>query len=80
MSHQLITMLAGIMPEEMLLEQLEEAITKYKISGEIEELGLPCMLISTRIAANKHEGGVTQMIKEMEQMEKTLDLLNPGDS
>jgi hypothetical protein len=68
------------MPEEMLVEKLEEGLTKYKISGDLDELNVPCILIATRLAADSTEGGVHQMMKEMEKMEKTLDLLDPGES
>ena len=80
MSHQLVTMLAGIMPEEMLIEKLEESLAKYKISGELKDLGFPCMLIATRLTVNDTEGGVTEVIKEMENLERADKLLKPDKS
>jgi hypothetical protein len=80
MSHELITVLASVTPDEILIDQLEKALAEYKISGNLEDLGFPCLLINTKIASEKVEGGAMGMISDMKKMEKGMDLLSPKDS
>ena len=55
---KLMLLLAGAIPEEMLIEELEKAITQYKLTKDLETMGDACSLIIARLTINLTEGGV----------------------
>lgn len=78
--HNLMLMLAAVMPEEMILEEITEALTSYKIDPTKEakqKLLTSCMLFASKQAAENAPKGVTGLMEDMDRMKATEDFLNP---
>jgi hypothetical protein len=70
----LLLLFAKVMPEEMIIEQIEESLTEYKITRTDEakkKLTMYCMLMATKsgtegkdIEQITHELGEVRRIKE----------------
>lgn len=78
----LVLLMAGIMPEEMLVEELEEFIRKYKINPTKENfksLMVPCTLICSKVVLNgKSEDpiqAIVELEKEFDKIEHSRNLL-----
>lgn len=80
MHHSLVTIIADVMPMDMVIKKLEEGIEKYKTSGIIEDLGPACLVLLTKITISQHKGGAHEMIADMEKLVRASKLLDPGVS
>lgn len=81
MSKDLMLLMAEIMPEEMLLEQIQEKLTAYKITRSKEDkniLTMYCMLLLSKEAGEEH--GFDKIKKDAEQVFAIKDRLNASKS
>ncbi len=81
---EMLLMLAGIMPKESLIEQLEEAITEYKSTKSDDawhKITIYCTLITTKSAIPEGDpiGAITKMSAEMDQVKGFMDRVKPGN-
>jgi hypothetical protein len=79
MDGDLLTLLGAVAPDEVLIEQLENALEKYKETKKLDDLGLQCMLILSKIAAEAH-GGPMELMKELDKSKAANKLLDLGKS
>lgn len=71
-----MTMLAKIMPEEELLEKLQEAITEYKVTKSKEaKKGLEFYLMLTSTNIFTTEKSAIEVIDELEKSHDAIELL-----
>ena len=88
---QMIMVLSAMMPMEMVIDRLKEDITDYeevklldKSEKDIEEarkkLVFSCMLVLTKERTGDSIDKAMDFSKELEQMKKANDLLNPEKS
>lgn len=78
---ELFLLMASVMPEEMIIKELEKSIAEYKAnpSNRVKsDLAFNCMLFSTKHTSERMPGGVTEMIDRSEKMQQAMDLLNPN--
>lgn len=78
--HELFLMLSSVMPEEMILDELQSSITEYKLNPSEDnkrKISMFCMMFSSKECAERTEGGVIEMIKHAEIAKQGYDLLNP---
>lgn len=65
------------MPEEKLLEMMEEALDEHKILGTKEsgnKLGTMCMLYLSRSAVEKNGGDLAGTMQEFDRSERAVNL------
>lgn len=77
MSKDLMLIVASAMPEEMIVEQLQEALTAHKIAPTEKtksRLGMYCMMFASKEMTDKF--GIEDMMKKTEQVNKIYDRLN----
>jgi hypothetical protein len=75
----IVTMIGAIAPEGFLIEMLEKGLEKYKETKDLKELGAPCMLILTKLAAEE-AGGPGELFDEIKKHEAGIRLLDTKDS
>ncbi|MGV0919755.1 hypothetical protein ACTS94_05110 [Empedobacter falsenii] len=81
--HQIAMMMAGMMPKEDLIEQLEDSIKEYKINPTDENwnsVSVMCSLIGARSIIDHNGGdleGVMKTVSEMDKLNKTKEFFNP---
>lgn len=71
-------MAAKLMPEQLLLENLEKALREYMKTPTKEKkdaLAMFSMLVTTRL---DNDNTPEELIAEMKKLEQTKDLLNPS--
>jgi hypothetical protein len=78
--HELITLLSDAMPEELIVEQLESAIAKYKEDKDLTSLGMACTLVLSKCSINASSGGVREVLEDMERIDRGNKLLSPDKS
>lgn len=74
---ELMIMAANLMPENILLDELEKAITVYRAvptESNRSTLAMFSMMITTRLGNNNTP---EELISELARMDRTKDLLNP---
>lgn len=76
MSAHLLTLLGAHMPEEMMIDLLEEAVNQYKVDGDLAHLASICMLVGAKAAAESTEGGAEQLLKNIDRTEAARQLLD----
>ena len=72
--------IASIMPEEVILDMLSEALTEHKITKTDESKGKlmgACVMLMAKEAITKEPGGVFGVMKEMDTLERGKNLLTP---
>lgn len=70
-------LLGNIMPEEMLLEQMEEALTNHKLIKSEDSKGrlrVVCMLFLAKEAGEKE--GIDAVMKRSDQIDKIYERMN----
>jgi hypothetical protein len=75
----MFALLGAVAPDELLIDQLEQALEKYKVSGDLKDVGLPCMLILSKLAAEA-SGGPMKFMEDLKKAEAGQKLLDAGDS
>jgi len=75
----MLAMLGAIAPDELLIKQLKDGLEKYEETGELDTLGMPCMLILSKLAAGA-AGGPMEFMKDLEKADAGKKLLDPGES
>ena len=82
MTNQILTITASILPEEMLIMMLEEAIKEYHDTPEDKErlpkLSMRCALVMTRASIEMSGGDPFKFLQDMEQLESARNIFNPG--
>lgn len=73
-------MLALMMPEESVVEQLEEAIAEYKIDKNLEKLVPPCHLVVLKSMIGDNPNKLLDMQQDMGDVEKALKIVKPDMS
>jgi len=77
---QIITLMAGLMPEEELVAKMEEAIASYHTDGDLKELGMWCAMILQKINIEMSGGDITKVMQEMDKARKGANLLLKDDA
>jgi len=77
---QLLFMAATIMPTEDIIEKLEDALKEYKVAPT-DENKRAVEMFSFMLMINLENGGsikkMTEMLQEVEKVDKAKDLLTP---
>lgn len=80
--HELMTILADAMPEENLVEQLEEELQHYKENvldpHRFDKLATLCSLVVAKASCNQ-AGGAGQVLKDIEKFKMGKKLLDLGN-
>lgn len=77
MSKDLMLILGAAIPEEIIIDQLSEALTQHKITpskDSKERLEMYCMLLLSKTATEKH--GLEKIMKETSEVQKIHERLN----
>lgn len=77
--HELMMMLSAAMPEEMIIQQIEETIAEYKVNPTKEnrgKLGMLCMIFTSKEAIESMDGGLDAMLARMDKAKKGFDLID----
>lgn len=72
----ILAVLGAMAPDEILITQLENGLEKYKLGGDLKDLGLPCLLILSKLSASE-AGGPMEFLKELEKADAAKKLLDP---
>lgn len=77
MSKDLMLLISSIIPEDVIIEQLQEALTQHKIIPSAEtksKLAMYCMMFLSKDVTDKH--GYEKVSKECEEMSDIHKRLN----
>lgn len=73
--------LAFFFPENLLIEQLEESIKEYKKDPNAKTksmLGFSSLIVSMKFSIAESMESVVDFMNHSEEINKTMDLLNPN--
>lgn len=73
-------MLALMMPEEAVVEQLEEAIAEYKVNGDFDKLVPSCYLVVLKSVIGDNPDKLLGMQQDLGNVEKALKIVKPDMS
>lgn len=86
---EMILLLGGIAPLELLIQQMEEAVISAKaelVLGKEElsdqtksKLGLACALMISRISTDGSPEKTMKLMKEMELSQRGRDMIKPSE-
>lgn len=80
---ELLFMAATVMPTEDIIEKLEDALKEYKVAPT-QENKRAVKVFSSMLMINLENGGsikkMTEMLKEVEKVDKAKELLTPVPS
>jgi hypothetical protein len=81
---ELMLLLSSAIPEEFVLDSLAEEIQGYKVTkdpAKLEKIQMFCTMVLSKAAVEKAGGadgdGIGKIMKEMDDMERGRDILNP---
>ena len=85
--HQIMNMMAAMMPEEQIIEDMKDALIEYSVCPVDQKkqvqhkIEMMCILFLSKRAIEISGGDFNAMMKmnrEMEEIEKLKEMLNPN--
>lgn len=73
----LMLLMSDVMPEELIISMLKEAIAEHEITNNEESRGkvaMLCMMFASKDACSKAPGGVEEMMRKSEEMDEARRL------
>lgn len=74
---ELVLLFAQIIPEEILLEEIEQALIEFKVTASEDsknKLAMYCMFFCTKVGTKGKD--ITEMSKQMSEMSRIKERMN----